>query len=285
MNLYKHLTEILLIIIFFSSCSSAPKDTGDIYYLRKNVETGLELANTEAAQGRFENAHLLLTKHKQMAILTDDPSLIIRSCLSLGNVLLSLERTDEAFEQWEQAIAEAQRLGNRELLAVCRIYKARGNLLCGRSSAQSVLEEVNRESPNIRADRLYIAFSWQVRGLAFRAVGSYREAEDAMRNSLNIHEKDLHLENASYDWYTIASIRSLAGNTTGAIQALESSIALDRRIENSWGLAASWRAMGDVYRRAGRQSEATEAYQRSRAIYVALENDHEVAEIDNRIAN
>jgi len=272
------------LIVVYTSCSSAPKNRGDIDTLRSQGETWLETGNKQAGLGAFENALSILTETKRNAILADDSSLIIRVCLSRGNVLFSLARTDEAFAEWDHAVAEAQRLGNAELLSVSRIYHARGNLITQRQNAQSVLSEVTTLSTHITNAR-YTAFSWQVRGLALRAMGSYSEAESAMRRSLDINERGSYLESASYDWYTIASIRSLAGNFSGAISALESSIAIDRRIENSWGLAASYRASGDVHRRAGRSDEAAEAYARARMIYAAMGNDHETAEIDRRTNN
>ena len=273
-----------LTIMFVSiSCSSSPKNPGDVYNLRNQAEAVLEAANRDAGRGNFENALLLLDECKRNAILADDSSLIIRCSLSRGNVLLSLGRTDEAFAEWERAIAEARKLGNAELLSVSMIFRGRGNLISGRTGAQAVFDEVNRESVNIKNDRLYLAFSWQVKGLALRALGSYREAENAVKRSLEIHEKDRYIENASYDWYTIASIRSLAGDTAGALAALDASIALDRRIENAWGLAASWRAKGDVYRKASRDNEADEAYRRALAIYLAMANEHEAAETQRRL--
>jgi tetratricopeptide (TPR) repeat protein len=276
---------IFVILSGITSCSSAPKNPGDIFILRTQAEEGLEVANREAAKGNLEIALSLLTGFKRNAILADDSSLIVRVCLSRGNVLFSLGRIDEAFVEWDQAVSEAQRLKNSELISVSRIFRARGRLLSGRESAQSVLDEVTRESANIRNNRLYIAFSFQVRALAFLSLDMYREAEDAARRSLEIHERDRHLENASFDWYTIASVRSLSGNTEGALQALETSIALDRRIENSAGLGASYRAMGDVYRRAGREQDAQEAFRRAREIFNAMNNDFEVSIIDERLRN
>jgi tetratricopeptide (TPR) repeat protein len=274
---------ILLIIIGLVSCSTAPKNTGDIYVLRKSVETGLESANREVGQGNFANAENFLIEYKRLAILSDDPSLITRVCLSYGNVLLSLGKTKEAYVQWDQAVAEAQKSGNKELLSTAKIFMARGNLLSEKVAPQSVIDEVNREIVNIK-NNLFIAYSWQTKGLAQRASGSYKEAEESIKKSLEIHEKEKALENASYDWYTIASIRSMAGNTSGALQALETAITLDRRIENSFGLAASWRAMGDIYRKMGRNEDALEAYKRSRAIFDALGKKDEVTEIDNRMS-
>jgi tetratricopeptide (TPR) repeat protein len=275
----------ILIILGFNACSTAPKNNGDVTTLRKSVEKGLESANKSAGQGNFANAQNLLIEYKRMAILADDSSLIIRTCLSYGNVLLSLDKIDEAYAEWDQAVAEAQTSGDKELLSVTKIFRARGNLLLGRATAQSALDEVNREIANVKTNKLFIAYSWQTKGLAQRALGSYLEAENSIKKSLEIHEKEKALENASYDWYTIASIRSLAGNTPGALQALESAIKIDRRIENSFGLAANWRAMGDVYRKMGRNEDALEAYKRARAIFEALGNKDEVTEIDNRMRN
>jgi len=284
-----HITFSAAIIIFFSilltqaSCSSKPKNAGDVFDLRLQTEKELALGNREAGRGNFEIARALLAGCKRKAILVDDTSLMIRCGLSLGNVLFSLGGRDEAFAEWEQAVALAKKHGDRELLSVSNVYFARGRLLSDGASAQSVLDEVNRESANIKTDNLYIAFSWQVKGLALRELRSFREAEDAAKRSLAIHEKERYLENASYDWYLIASIRSLSGNTSGALQALESSIALDRRVENTWGLAASWRAMGDVHRKAGNNNEAKDAYRRAKTIFSAMGNEREAAEIEKRM--
>jgi len=273
---------ILSIIVVLGSCSTASKNNGDINILRKATERGIESTNKEVGQGNYINAEQLLIEFKRLAILSDDSSLITRVCLSYGNVLLSLGKTDSAYVEWDQAIEEAQKSGNKELLSVAKIFKARGNLLLEKAPAQSVIDEVNREIANIK-NSLYLAYSWQTKGLAQRALNSYGEAEESIKKSLGIHEKEKALENASYDWYTIASIRSLAENFAGALQALESAITIDRRIENSFGLAASWRAMGDVYRKMGKNEDALGAYKRSRAIYSAMGNKEEVAELDNRI--
>jgi len=275
---------IFVTAILFFSCSSLPKDTGDINIIRKQAEKEHAIANSEAGRGNFEVARGLLEECRRKAILADDWGLLIRCRLSLGNVLFSLGQ-DAAFSEWEKAVQLAQKQNNRELLSVSKIYQARGALISGKASAQSVLDEVNRESANIKNDKLYLAFSWQVKGLAYRALGSFKEAEDAFKQSLSIHEKARYLDNASYDWYTIASIRSMAGDTQGAIKALEEAIKLDRRIENSWGLAADWRALGDVHRKEGSKQAANDAYLRAKDIYTALGNIKDALEIDKRMEN
>ena len=253
--------------------------------MRFHAESSLNLGNTEADRSNFDAALLLLLESKRMAIAVDDPSLIIRTGLSLGNVFFSVGREDEAFTEWEAALGQAEKFADRELLSVSRIHYARGRLISGRQPAREVLDEASREAGNIKSDKLFVAFSWYVRGLALRELGSLREAEDAVKRSLDIHEKGKYQLRAAYDWYLIASIRSTAGNTDGALQALNSAITLDRRMENSWGLAADWRAMGDVYRKIGKSKEAAEAYNRAKAIFLALGNAQDAEEIDKRMGN
>jgi tetratricopeptide (TPR) repeat protein len=282
---YLFLFILFSFLFIFSSCSSAPRNTGDIITLRSQAENLLESGNREAAKGNFNNALLLLTEAKRNAILVDDSSLIIRVCLSKGNVLFSMEKIEEAYAEWEYALLEAQRFGDIELLSISRIFIARGDLVLSKKTPQSVLDEVTQESANIRNNNLFLAFSWQVRALTLRSLGRWQEAEDAAIRSLEIHERENIFENASYDWFLIASVRSLSENFQGAIQALEASISFDRRVENYWGLAASWRAMGDVYRRAGNNDDAMEAYRRARDIYAAMGNEHEVAQTERRMRN
>jgi tetratricopeptide (TPR) repeat protein len=279
-----HCYLVAAAVLFFTiSCSTRPKNPTDDFSIRSLAEAALKLGITEADRNKYDAALQLLAECKRQSVLTDDPSLIIRSGLSLGNVLFALGREDEAFAEWETSVALAEELADRDLLSVSKIHLSRGSLLSKRQSAQTVLEEARMEAANIKSDNLYIAFSWNVRGLALREMRSFSDAEKAIQRSLDIHEKDKYILKAAYDWYLIASIRSLSGNTDGALQALNSAIAYDRRMENSWGLAADWRAMGDVYHKTGKIREANKAYKRAKDIFLAIGDEEKAEEIDKRM--
>jgi tetratricopeptide (TPR) repeat protein len=62
----------------------------------------------------------------------------------------------------------------------------------------------------------------------------------------------------------------VAGHYPAALAALESAIALDRRAENSWGLATDWRALGDVHKKAGNAAASEAAYRRAAEIFRSL---------------
>jgi tetratricopeptide (TPR) repeat protein len=270
---------VFLVFFIFSACSSPPKNPADVYEMRKRAEVQLDLGNKQADRGDLENALILLTEALRLAVITDDPGLRIRARLSQGNVFFLSGRVDDAVTGWNKALLEAEQDGDAELAAVCRIHIERGNLLSpgGKSAAQSVRDAVNRDLGLIKQDRFYAAFAWMVICLAEKELGRYGEAEAAARRSLDIHEKDLYFELAAYDWFMIASFRSLAADYGGARQALDNAIAFDRRVENSWGLASDWRALGDVHAKAGDRSTSRAAYQRAAEIYRALDSE-EMAE-------
>ena len=271
-HIYLFLCYLLSVICYlFCSCSSAPKNTGDVYETRKDAETQLELGNAQADRGDYAAALVFIKEARRLAVITDNSSLLIRAGLSLGNMLFALGNTQDAFEAWDKALEEAELIGNKELAAICRVHIARGKLL-SRGGAQSVRDDVNRELALIKSDETYIALAWTIIGLAEKEMGRYAAAEDAVRRALAIHEKNRNLELAAYDWFMIASFRSLSGNYSGALKALESAIEYDRRTENSWGLANDWQALGDVQKKAGSLDAARAAYLRAANIFRALGN-------------
>ncbi|MDR0455448.1 MAG: hypothetical protein LBH20_02035 [Treponema sp.] len=280
-------TTILWALLFISACSSQPKKSGDTYNLRKQAESQLELGNKQADRGSLETALVLLNEAVRLAIAADDSGLRVRTRLSQSNVLFSLGRREEAVAGWNEALTEAERAKNAEWAALSRVHLARGKLLSagGKTAAQSLRDEVQRALDIIKSDRFSVAFAWAVMGLVEKELGRYADAEAAVRRSLEIHEKDLFLELAAYDWYMIASFRSLSGNYSGALEALGNAAAFDRRVENSWGLASDWRALGDVYHKMGSRDAARTAYLRSAEIFRALGNEAAASEALSRLEN
>jgi tetratricopeptide (TPR) repeat protein len=264
------------------ACSTKPKNPGDVYSVRRQAESQLALGGKQADRGDFESALNILDEALRLAVTVDDPSLRIRVGLSRGNALFSLGRGGEAEEAWNGALSEAERVRNGELAAVSRIHIAWGKLLSTASAdmaavAQPIRDNVSRDMSAIK-DRYYAAFAWTVRGLAEKGLGNYPQAEAAVLRALDIHEKDRYFELAAYDWYMIASFRSLNGKYTEALKALDSAIAFDRRVENSWGLASDWRAMGVVYGKAGDGESSRAAYLRAAEIFKAIGNSEAEAE-------
>ena len=270
-------------IFLLASCSSVPKRPAEVFSIQSMADTLIGQANKEADQANYAEAEIILNEALRLAVTTDRPALRIRVKLALANVQYSLGRTAEAEKIWREAENEAK-FGQEQLLAsACRIYRARSLLLAGRVDPEETLALVHAEQGNLKQDKQLLAVSWTVKGMAEKELGRYAEAERSVNNALAIHTKENYLEQAGYDWYLIASIRSVSGNYRGANQALNRALHYDRRAENTFGLAMDWAAMGDVYRKLENENSAARSYRRSAEIFRAMDKHDHAREVESRI--
>ncbi|MDR2739449.1 MAG: hypothetical protein LBB68_06425 [Treponema sp.] len=277
---YRVLCSTILFLLI--GCSSAPKGPLEVRAQRRMGLSQLEAANTETERGNYETALALISEAQRLAVSADDPALIIRTALSRGDILSYLNRPVEAQAAFDGALGEAERVGNTELAAVSRIYIARSRLRGG-GNAMELRDQVRRELSLIKKEQTDLALGWTVMGLAEKELGRWSDAENGIKNALDIHVKGGYLEKAAYDWYLIASIRSVSGDYQGALNALEEALSYDRRAENTYGLGTDWKAMGDVYKKAGKGPAADIAYRRSADIFRSISMEKEAAEVEGRI--
>lgn len=279
-NSYRTLAVVFgafFLIAFFSGCSSAPKKPLEIYTDRDIAANQLNLANYAANRGRYEEALRLLAEARRLAVTTDDPEMRIKTSMSKGNILFAMGNQAEALPELEKAAAEGETSGEKVLAALARIYIIRCKLRLqeeGAKDSAAIKELTNQllsEMAVVRSDTLASASAYVTLALAEKLAERWAEGESAARRALDIHERGLFFEDAAYDWFVIASIRSVAGNYDSAIAALNQAINFDRRAENGFGLASSWQALGDVYQKAGRTEESRLAYRRSAEIFRAID--------------
>ena len=261
----------LCAVSLFFGCSSVPRGQPETRTLRRAASSRLEEANREADRGSYANALALANEARRFALGADDPALIIRSDLTRGVVLASLGRVAEAHAAFEGALAEAERIRSVELAAAGRVHIARQDLLEGSRGAAEVRDQAKREIGLIKTEQTDLALAWTLVGLAEKELGNWADAEKGVKNALDIHVKGGSMELAAYDWYLIASIRSVSGAYQGALDALEEALGYDRRAENTYGLGMDWKAIGDVYKKEGKDAAADIAYRRSEEILRAGE--------------
>lgn len=265
----------LLILLFMSaSCSSVPKKPVEVFTNRNMASNQLDLANSTANQGHYSDALLIIEDVLRVAVSVDDPPLISKAYIYRGNILFSLGRYDEAFSDWESASEEAGRSADNDLAALAQIYSARGRLMLlinsgAKDGVQELRDQVDGLVSSIKSDVVAQAMGYLVLGMTEKELQHYAEAEKAVRRALDIHDKNRYLEEAAYDWYFLASIFSVSGRYDDALQALQNSIAYDRRAENGYGLAADWQATGEVYLKKNMLPDSAAAFKRAADIYRA----------------
>jgi len=271
-----------LFLFLLSSCSSVPKRAPEVFSVQSITDTLIGQANKEADQGNYKEALLLLTEAWRLAVTTDRPALRIRVNLGIANAHFALGQTDEAERIWRTAEREARFSDDTLLASACRVFRTRSMLLVGKANPEDALALVLEEMPKLKNDKLFYAVSWTVKGMAEKELGRYPEAEKSVMNALSVHEKYNYLEQAGYDWYLIASIRSVAENYEGAIQALDRAITYDRRAENAFGLAMDWAAKGDVFKKMGNENSSNMSYRRSGEIFRAMDKLAHAKEVESR---
>jgi tetratricopeptide (TPR) repeat protein len=260
----------MLAFLLALGCSSAPKGPVERRTLRNAGTTQLELANREADRGNYEATLELLAEAKRLAFNADDSALIVRTHLALGNVYSFLGKEAEAAAAQDSAAAEAALSGDGELSALCEIYHERRRLLSPTvtaASAAEVRDNALAALAKIKTNPLDEALGWIVAGLAEKELRRFPQAEESLKKALALHGS--HPEQAAYDWYLIASIRSVAGDYDAALEALNQALEYDRRVENSYGLGKDWLARGDVLSKAGRREEAAAAWRRAAEIFTS----------------
>jgi len=267
--------SIVFSIVVFSGCSSAPKKATEIFADRNTAIKQLDLANLTANRGHYEDALVILEGARKLALGTDDPPLRLKTSISRGNFLFALGRSTEAFAEWESAANEGDSSREPVLAALARIYLIRAKIVLldtetGTANVQELRDQLNREMTAVKSDDSATAIGNITLGLAEKQMARWAEAESAVRKALSYHESGVFLEEAAYDWFLIASIRSMAGNYDASLEALRTAISFDRRAENGFGLASSWQATGDVLSKAGRGGEAQAAWRRASEIYRAI---------------
>lgn len=279
-------TSLFLSAFFlFASCSSVPKRPAEIFTTQTMTETQLQEAAREADRGGYTRALTLLDEAWRLAVSTDRPVLRIRVRLLRGNVLFYLGKRDEAEALWTRAESEAVEAGETVLAAACRIYRQRSALGTDSSAAEEIRAGVRDELKTLQSDKLHTALAWTVIGLAEKELGLFDEAEKSLKNALSIHEGGRYLEQAAYDWYLIASVRSVAENYESALAALDLALAFDRRAENTFALGMDWAAKGEVYRKMGEEEKAGAALRRSGEIFISLRLDEQAGAVEKQAAD
>lgn len=258
------------VVFFLAACSSAPSRPAEILTERNLASSELEAAYRSMNTGAYEGALDYINDARRRAVAVDDPVLRVESSIALGTALFTAGDVDGALAEWKRAETEAEEENLAELAALARVYTAKGTLKKnGGQGAAAVSKSIQDEMEALSDNKLYTAFAWQTLGLSRKYEGLTAEAEEALMESFRIHEEELYLESAAFDWFAVASVRSEAGDYDGALDALKEALSFDRRSENKYGVGEDWLAMGKVLMKAGKKEDALKAFSRSGEIFSA----------------
>jgi len=173
---------------------------------------------------------------------------------SLGNLFLGLSRYDDADEAFSNAGTQAKLLGDRRLESLALSNRAKVSL--ARQKPDQALAQIDEAIALFKGEAdASLAVMYHNRGVALKDLGKTGEAKSSLQQSLAINERLKTLRERAANHYVLASIASKESKTEDALAELLLALDLDKKAENSEGIAADLYALATLY---GRKTARTD---------------------------
>ncbi len=121
------------------------------------------------------------------------------------------------------------------------------------------------------------AWVWNEIGAALYNLGKYADALDWFGNALRINRVFTNDDNVGYSYSMMANCYSSLGKVDTAIYLHQNAITY-RRTVNPRGTAYSWDQLGELYKSNAYKTEALQAYDSSRSIYLLLKDSSSISD-------
>ena len=173
---------------------------------------------------------------------------------SLGNLFLGLGRYADATNAFDNAKAQAKLLNDPRLTALALSNSAK--VLLAQAKPEEALVLLDEALALVKGQEdAAVAVMHHNQGVAFKDLGRLDEAKTAIKQSLAINDKLKTLRERASNHYLLASIASKESKLEDALVELGSALELDKKAENSEGIAADLYALATLY---GRKTETSE---------------------------
>jgi tetratricopeptide (TPR) repeat protein len=238
-------------------------------------------------QGRYDLALQFFSQALNDYTSVDDVNGALKCSVSIGQVYLATDRVDEAAGMFTRARERARALST-PLFIDSSI--SLGELYLRRDEHQKALEifqdtlaasgagaAVPTDQPPRGSALPSGALSPEQRGVlyhdigvAYKAGGEYAKALEALNRSLQLNLGAKLSWQAAADYYMIASVYSKQEDYPAAARNAQAALDLDKKIENSPGIAQDLRALGLIARKRGDGATAYDYFQRSYLVFSTL---------------
>ncbi|HYI00212.1 tetratricopeptide repeat protein, partial [Hyalangium sp.] len=225
-------------------------------------------------QGRYEEV-----LHQSLALeaaveLADDPLARADADNTLGNVLHSLDRYEEAQQRHARALALREKILGPEhphtTLSLSNLGRALQGLGRYEEARQANARALALREKILGPEHPANAFALMNLGHAYQALGHYEEARQTYERALALREKALGPDDPLSDSAFIGLGRTLwaLGRYKEALEAHERALALREKTQGpeAVGVALILTHMGAVLRELGRSEEARQRYEQALAL-------------------
>jgi len=260
----------VLIVLALASCSSAPPKSDTVTDVKSQANDAQVSGQHYFSLGRYDLALQFFQQSLDQNASVDNVDGVIRSRIAIGQVYLATGQLQAAEDTLSGARTEAKARGNMPLSIDSSI--SLGELYLRKDDPQEalgILQEV-LSMPHLKMTPEQTGVLYHDVGVAWKGTGDMAKALEWLSRSLQNNLTGKLLESAAADYYMIASVHSKQGDFASASANAEQALALDKKIENSPGIAMDLYAMGLIATRRGDSEAAYDYCQRAYETFSTL---------------
>lgn len=271
-----------VIALILAGCSSAPKPATAVFDTKNRATQAIDAGNRYFDQGDYSKALQFFQNARDLSASIDDRSGMIEADDSIGKCYVALGQTDEAQSSLDEAAQIAAAIGDERLSL--QNASDRASLALSTGDAQKALSllkaydtsEMRKAYPSETAIILHMI------GSSYAALGNYSDAVDFLKRAIAINSVpdpskkslprsgiDRERELAT-NHYVLASVYSRESDLQTALTEIQTALAVDKKIENSPGIAQDLFGLGAILEKAGLSADAYDAYHRALLAYVSI---------------
>jgi tetratricopeptide (TPR) repeat protein len=257
------------LLLAVSACSTAPAASDTVSTMKTKAAQDSSYAEAYLRQGRYELALQFYTQSLNEYTSVDDRDGVIQGYIDVGTTCLAMGSLDRAEEMLMRA-RSLSRNADASLLTVSSINL--GELYLAKGSSQQALD-VLQEALGLPASSRTPAQTAVLHhdlGTAQRDLGDAAKALESYGLSLDANLKARRVEMAAADYYMIASVHSREGRFDDAEKNATLALEMDKKIENSPGIAKDLYALGLISVKRKNLAAAYDYFQRSYYVDVTL---------------
>ena len=271
--------SVFVLITLLSGCSSTGKlKPGESVVKKNRAAEYADFGSKYYDETNYEQALDFFFLALKQNILIDNDKGIIESYNSIGKTYLAAGKTNSAEEYFLKAMEIAEAVNDTGLIARCT--NNTGEIKLAEGDYEAAFETFEKaygmiEDPGKSDDGAIIMHNM---GVAAKRMGKFGEAQKYLLASLEYNTKKEKFKEMAADYYVLASIRSRQSEYQDALGYINKALDLDKRTENSVGIAKDLFAKGTIQYKSGSLKEAYYTFKRDALILESLSMAEELIE-------
>jgi Tfp pilus assembly protein PilF len=257
-------------LAFAASCSSAPPPTEAVSTVKNQAAQNSTYGEGYYRQARYDLALQFFIQALNGYTSVDNSEGVAQTYNLLGKTYLVTGALDQAEDMFTRARLRAKGVSPSLVLEstnnLGELYLSRGEAGKALSTFQEALAlPAGAQSP------ARTAILYHNMGTAEKSLGNPSQALEYYAKSLQINLSNKLNAEAAADYYMIASVHSKQGRYDEALKNAELALSLDKRVENSPGIAEDLFALGLISLHKKDTAAAFDYFQRSYGVFVTID--------------